>query len=302
MSRSRVGDAAQRALVGRSPAIAHVREHVGRAAASRIPVLVTGEQGAGKSVVARLIHDLSKRAAGPFVTVRCTGADPDALERELFGGGEGAGAGALEEARGGTVVLKDATALPIALRARLARAATSGALNAAGHDADPIDVRFVLVARTLRSESDTYVMENLIGCFNAAVIDVPPLRERRSDIPQLVQNLRRNLAAASGLELAPLPTEELLPLLGREWPGNVRELEQWVERHALGTTTMPAHAESDALRGVELGSSQATLEQLERAYIMHVLALESGHQSRTAARLGIDRRTLYRKLKHYRSE
>jgi DNA-binding NtrC family response regulator len=303
MLRARVGDVAQRALVGRSPAIAHVREHVGRAASSRVPVLVTGEPGAGKRVVARLIHDLSERTAGPFVTVPCAGADPDALERELFGGGEGARARALDEARGGTVVLQDATALPIALRARLARAAATGALNdAVGSDADPTDARIVLVARTLRSESDAQAMESLIGAFNAAVIDVPPLRERRSDIPQLVQHFRRNLAAASGLELAPLAPEELLPLLGREWPGNVRELEQWVERHALGTTAGPAQAEGDALRGVELGSSQATLEQLERAYIMHVLALESGHQSRTAARLGIDRRTLYRKLKQYRSE
>jgi DNA-binding NtrC family response regulator len=94
----------------------------------------------------------------------------------------------------------------------------------------------------------------------------------------------------------------MLPLLGREWPGNVRELEHWVERQALGTRTATPRVEPDGLRGVELGHSHATLEQLERAYIMHVLALESGHQSRTATRLGIDRRTLYRKLKQYRSE
>lgn len=303
MLRARVGDAAQRALVGRSPALAQVRELVGRAAASRLPVLVTGEEGVGKSVVARLIHDLSQRAARAFVTVRCAGADTDALERELFGGGRGTPrAGALEEARGGTVVLEDATALPATLRVRLARAAISrSVLPVDGRDAVPIDARLVLVARTTGSASHTSSIEGLIGCFNAAVVDVPPLRERRSDIPQLVQHFRQNLSSSSGLAFATLSPEELLPLLGREWPGNVRELEHWVERHALGTTGAPVRAEADALRGVDLGSSQATLEQLERAYIMHVLALESGHQSRTAVRLGIDRRTLYRKLKQYRS-
>lgn len=304
MLRARVGDAAQRALVGRSPAMTQVRELVGRAAATRLPVLVTGEPGAGKDVVARLIHDLSERAARPFVTVRCTGVDANALERQLFGSDSGAlRAGALEDARGGTVVVEDATALPVALRAQLARAATSRVVRrVGGHDAIPIDARLVLVARAGRSESDMASIESLIGCFNAAVVDVPPLRERRSDIPQLVQHFRQGLTSASGLELAPLSQEELLPLLAREWPANVRELEHWVERHALGTITPPVRAESDGLRGVDLGASQATLEQLERAYIMHVLALESGHQSRTAARLGIDRRTLYRKLKQYRAE
>ena len=304
MLRARVGDAARRALVGRSPAIAQVRELVGRAASSRAPVLVTGEAGVGKDVVARMIHDLSERAARPFITVRCAAADGNTLERELFGDdSRRLRAGAFEEARGGTVVLEDATALPVALRARLARAAASRALESAGgHATSSIDARLVLVARDNRSAADAESIEHLRACFNAIIIDVPPLRERRSDIPQLVQHFRQRLAGDAGCEPAPLPAEETLPLLGREWPGNVRELEHWVERQALGTRTATPRAEPDGLRGVELGHSHATLEQLERAYIMHVLALESGHQSRTATRLGIDRRTLYRKLKQYRSE
>ena len=304
MLRARVGDAAQRALVGRSAAMAQVRELVGRAAASRLPVLVTGEPGVGKDVVARLVHDLSERAARPFVTVPCAALDTLALERELFGGSESVPrAGALERARGGTVVLEDATSLPAAVRARLARTALARSVRRVdGEEVASFDARLVLVARTSRTEPHMASVESLIACFNAAVIDVPPLRERRSDIPQLVQHFRQNLATASGLELSALSPEELLPLLGREWPDNVRELEHWVERHALGTATGSVQPESDALRGVELGASQATLEQLERAYIMHVLALESGHQSRTAVRLGIDRRTLYRKLKQYRAK
>ena len=307
MLRARVGDAAQHALIGRSTAIARVRELVGRAAASRVPVLVTGEAGTGKDIVARLVHDLSERASRPLVTVSCTDADASTLEVELFGRTNGDGvtsrAGLLEEARGGTIVLEDAPALPAALRGQLARAAASRtSRRVGGREPVPVDVRLVLVARESGSVSDAASIEDLLTRFNAILVDVPPLRDRRSDIPQLAQHFRQRVAAAYGLELAPLSPDELLPLLGREWTGNVRELEHWVERQALMARGEPSSAESDVLRSVELGSSQATLEQLERAYIMHVLALESGHQSRTALRLGIDRRTLYRKLKQYRSE
>jgi DNA-binding NtrC family response regulator len=306
MLRARLGDVARHALVGRSPAISRVRELIGRAAASPAPVLVIGEAGAGKDVVARLLHDLTERAARPLVTVCCAGADTNSLEYELFGRVSGDDAqpraGLLEEARGGTVVLENATALPVALRAQLARAVASRASRRVGGDDEiPVDARLVLVARASASESDAASIEDLLTRFNALVVDVPPLRERRSDIPLLVQHFRKRVAVAYGLELAPLSPEETLALLSREWTGNVRELEHWVERHALTARADPQGKETGALRGVELGSSQATLEQLERAYILHVLALESGHQSRTAARLGIDRRTLYRKLKQYRS-
>jgi DNA-binding NtrC family response regulator len=117
-----------------------------------------------------------------------------------------------------------------------------------------------------------------------------------------VQHFRRRLALEQGLELSPLPPDVMLPLLAGEWLGNVRELEHWVERSALTMRSEQPGTDGATLRGVDLGSSQATLEQLERAYILHVLALESGHQSRTALRLGIDRRTLYRKLRQYRDE
>jgi two-component system, NtrC family, response regulator HydG len=300
--RARVSDAAQRALVGRSPAINRVRELVGRAASVRAPVLVTGESGTGKDVVAQLVHDLSERAARPLVSVRCAGADPELLERELFGRAAGEGArdraGLLEEARGGSIVLDDAQALPTALRAQLARASASRtSRRVGGLEPITVDVRLLLVTRESGGESGAVAIEDLRAHFNAILIDVPPLRERRSDIPQLVQHFRQRLTAEHGFDLPPLSPDEMLSLTAREWTGNVRELEHWVERQAL-----VARAEPGVLPGVDLASSQVTLEQLERAYIMHVLALESGHQSRTAQRLGIDRRTLYRKLKHYRSE
>jgi DNA-binding NtrC family response regulator len=311
MLRARVGDAADQALVGRSSAMSRVRELVGRAAGSRAPVLITGEAGTGKDAVARLVHDLSPRASRPCVTVRCGDADPRALELELFGhvatDREPARAGLLEEARGGTVVLDDASAMPAALRAQLARAtATRTTCRIGGSASLPADVRLILTSRTGTDGNSGTSHDDLLARFNAMPIILPPLRERRSDIPQLVQHFRRRFAAEQGIELAALSPDEMLPLLGHDWAGNVRELEHWVERTALASSAdhpKRGSERSDAgLAGLDLGTARATLEQLERAYILHVLAQESGHQSRAAVRLGIDRRTLYRKLKQYRSE
>ncbi len=297
MLRARAGEASQQALVGRSAGMARVRELIGRAAGSRMPVLIAGEAGTGKDVVARLVHDLSERASRPFATVQCGTTDQESLAKELFGtAGQGySRAGLLERARGGTVVLEDASALSQALRAQISRVGLTRMTQRVGGDESlPADVRLILVVRTGTAE------EELLNVFNAMLIEVPPLRERRSDIPQLVHHFRRRLAAEQGSELRPMSADDMLPLIGREWTGNVRELEHWVERAALASRA--EQAQGAHLAGIEFGDAPATLEQLERAYIYHILSRENGHQSRTAERLGIDRRTLYRKLKQYRLE
>jgi DNA-binding NtrC family response regulator len=327
MLRARLGETSQQALVGRSAGMAHVRELIGRAAGSRMPVVIAGEAGTGKDVVARLVHDLSERASRPFATVRCSETDPESLARELFGTTERghARAGLLERVRGGTVVLEDASALSSTLRTKLSRVGLTRLTQRVGSDdALPADVRLILVVRTgggaeevqiprraplarddratsLAGSEGGGVVDELLHTFNAMLIDVPPLRERRSDIPQLVHHFRRRLAAEEGIDPRPMSADDMLPLLGREWTGNVRELEHWVERATLVSRAERAHGGAQ-LAGVEFGDAAATLEQLERAIILHVLAREGGHQSRTAERLGIDRRTLYRKLKQYRAE
>jgi DNA-binding NtrC family response regulator len=326
MLRARLGEASQQALVGRSAGMAHVRELIGRAAGSRMPVVIAGEAGTGKDVVARLVHDLSERASRPYATVQCGDVDQDALARELFGTTEGGSsrAGLLERVRGGTVVLQNASSLSPSLRAQLSRVGlTRLTQRVGGADALPADVRLILVVRTGVAEmqiprlaalarDDSRVaaltrdarggpVDELLHVFNAMLIDLQPLRDRRSDIPQLVHHFRRRIALEQGITLPPLAADEMLPLLGREWTGNVRELEHWVERATLVSRAEQAQGGAQ-LAGIEFGDAQVTLEQLERAYILHVLARESGHQSRTAERLGIDRRTLYRKLKQYRLE
>ena len=301
--RARVGDEARRALVGQSPAMTLVRELVGRAAGSRRMVLVTGEAGAGKSTVARLVHELSDRAARPFVVARCEGVDAASLEAELFGVER---EGLLETARGGTLVLDEAGTLPRGLWTRV-----SGAIGERTVHRDDlsfgaaVDVRLVLTVRTSAHDAGPHA-GGLLDDRHMLPINLPPLRERRRDIPLLVQHFRERAAQGRGTPPA-IGSETMTPLLAHEWPGNVRELEHWVERIGLAANGKESTAPRRAVVGpgaefASIDEARLTLDALERRYILHVLAQESGHQSRAADRLGIDRRTLYRKLKEYRDD
>ena len=301
--RSRLGEEARQTLVGSSPGVCLVRELLGRAAASRRIVLVMGEAGTGKSTVARMIHDLSERAARPFVIARCEGADADALERELFGGDRG---GLLETARGGTLVLDEARALPRPLYARLAAMLAERIVRRAGAPADAhaVDIRLVLTARTSADEPSLDA-GSLLGDRNVLPIVLPPLRERRRDIPVLVQHFRARIAHGRGAPLSLVGPATMTPLLAHHWPGNVRELEHWVERIALADadgTTFRGAVVAPGADFAQFDAARLTLGALERKFILHVLAQEGGHQSRAADRLGIDRRTLYRKLREYRAD
>ena len=295
--RARLGEETQQALVGRSETMRRVRELVGRAAATRQTVLVTGESGTGKDVVARLLHELSDRVGRPFVVVRCTESSAAALEAELFGVDRG---GLLEGARGGTLVLDDVVSLPDQLRQRLARLLVERVVHREGaDDAVQVDVRLVLTARSGAMEVEQ--VSTLFGERNVLPIALPPLRERRMDIPLLVQHFRARIERETGMELSAVTPQMMAPLLGHEWPGNVRELETWVERLAYSASAAPALAPvGPSADFARLDAARVTLEELERRYVLHVYELERGHQRRCAERLGIDRRTLYRKLKEYR--
>ncbi len=302
--RARVQAAAPESLVGRSPSMTQVHDLVGRAAASRVPVLITGEPGTGKDVVARLVHDLSDRAGRPFITVRCQGTDAATLHEELFGRSRG---GLFETARGGTVVLDEVRSVSPALRARIATVMTERVvIRDDGEATVPIDARVVLTARTDPSGPPLGGLDHVLGDHPFLAIALPPLRERRSDIPLLVRHFRARAAGDTGVPLPALPAETMSSLMGHQWPGNVRELEHWVERIAFAASG--ESRERPASRGgpggelAHLDAAHLTLEALERKYILHVLTQERGHQSRAADRLGIDRRTLYRKLKEYRDE
>jgi len=308
--RSRMADGIASSLIGRSASMVQVRELVGRAASSQRTVLVTGEAGVGKDMVARLIHDLSDRAARPYLVVRCSDTSAESLEQELFGIARTSASlgriGLLETARGGTVVLDDCTALTPSLRVRVAQAIIHRAApRLGGEDAMSLDVRFLLMARdTDAGAASPFRAEQLLAGVSVDHIVVPPLRERRSDIPLLVQHFRARLGVDDRQDDNASATQSVMTMMAQQWPGNVRELEHRVEREAYGVSSAPASQDdsgTSASFAVPLAAPW-TLEQLERRYIEHVLALFDGNQSRAAERLGIDRRTLYRKLKDYRDE
>ncbi|MEO5814937.1 MAG: sigma 54-interacting transcriptional regulator [Gemmatimonadaceae bacterium] len=308
--RSRMVEGVAASLIGRSGPMQHVRELIGRAAASQRTVLVTGEAGVGKDTVARLIHDLSDRAARPYLLVRCSEASAESLEQELFGIARSpmslGRVGLLETARGGTVVLDDCTSLTASLRTRVAQAIINRAAPRLGGD-DPmsLDVRFVLMARDSEAALGSSVRpELLLAGVSVDRIVVPPLRERRSDIPLLVQHFRARLAVENQQDESPVPANSIMTLMAQQWPGNVRELEHRVERdvYGVGEALPVATSQGPSTSFAVPLAAPWTLEQLERRYIEHVLAQVEGNQSRAAERLGIDRRTLYRKLKDYRDE
>ena len=309
--RTRAGEGVASQLIGRSTQISQLRELIGRAAASQRTVLVSGEAGVGKDLVARLIHDLSERATRPYVLVRCTESNADALEEELFGVERTAEAsgrtGLLETARGGTVVFDECTALSHGVRSRLARAILErGAMRLGGSELVSLDVRYVLMTRDVAVPGHVDAATGALpGGISVDPIVVPPLRERRSDIPLLVQHFRAQLAAEPGFVPAAPSANSMMSLLGQQWPGNVRELRHRVERDALGASETPSHPAASQVAPGKFRIPAAapwTLEQLQQRYIEHVLGQEHGNQSKAAERLGIDRRTLYRKLKEYRGE
>ena len=306
--RARSADSVSSTLIGRSNAVRQLRELIGRAAASQRAVLITGEAGVGKDVVARLIHDLSDRASRPFIRVQCSSIHPDLLEAELFGAARRPNAmkqaGVLEMARGGTVVLDEYVALPAALRARIGQAMIQRAAQRIGEDEPaPFEARLMLVACDARTHGAAGEESEIEGLSVLPII-VPPLRERRSDIPLLVQHFRARLADERAVAWQALAPDTVMSLMAQDWPGNIRELEAWVDTAAAGTANdaHPAPRLQPAA-GLSIPSSAPwTLDQLERRYIVHILAQEKGNQSRAAERLGIDRRTLYRKLKEYRDD
>jgi two-component system, NtrC family, response regulator AtoC len=301
-------------LVGRSPEMVAIYKLVARLAPLDTTVLVHGETGTGKEVVARAIHQASPRAARALVVVDCT-ALPEALfESELFGHERGAFTGAatsrrglLEIADGSTCFLDEVGELPRALQAKLLRVLQERVIRrVGGNEPIPVDVRIIAATnRDLKKlVEDGAVREDLYYRLNVAPIAVPPLRERRSDIPLLAQHFLEKYARAAGRSTTGF-ARETLAVLGRHgWPGNVRELEHAVER-AVALSSAPLILPDDLPADVR-GPGEATgpvapparltLEELKHWYVARVLDDVGGNKARAAEQLGIDRRTLYRIL------
>ena len=306
-------------LVGQSHQMVEIYKLIARMAALDTTVLIEGETGTGKELVARAIHGASARAARPFVVVDCAALPETLFESELFGHERGAFTGAfaarrglLETSAGGTCFLDEIGELTAPLQAKLLRTLQERSIRrVGGNDAIPVDVRVIAATnRDLRRlVADGGFRDDLYYRLNVVTITVPPLRERASDIPLLAQHFLEMFARRSSRPVRSLAPEAVALLAGYRWPGNVRELEHVIERatalsasETLLPDDFPAHLREERDRAPRLPADGMTLEDVKRWYVNKVLEESGGNKLRAAELLGIDRRTLYRILERQATE
>jgi DNA-binding NtrC family response regulator len=307
----RVAREAPPGLIGRTAEMLEVYKQIALAADAMAPVLVIGESGTGKELVAKAIHTHGRRASRPFVAVNCGAITETLLESELFGHTRGSFTGAVsdakglfEQAQGGTVFLDEIGETSAALQVKLLRALEEGEIRPVGASRTvKIDVRVVAATNVEleRAVTEGRFRRDLYYRLSVVVIRVPPLRDRRADIPLLVDEFLRNACARTGRErrLSPAALERLV---NHTWPGNVRELENTIERLVLfspGTAIdvgdlPPSMAGETVTIEERLFTDLPTLEEIERRYLLHVLQSVGGNRTKAAEVMGIDRRTLYR--------
>lgn len=316
-------------IVGQSPAIRRVLEHIEKVAATpRSTALITGESGVGKELVARAVHDLSARSSGPFVPLNCAALAEGLLEAELFGyepgaftGGDPKGRdGLIAAAKGGTLFLDELGELDHGIQAKLLRVLQEKSYRRVGGTLDlTMDAR--IVASTNRDlmemvEAGTF-REDLFYRLNVFSMVVPPLRERSGDVTTLATHFLAQFTEELGRPYTGLSDGAMAMLQGHPWPGNVRELRNVIERAAimtpggevaasaivLGARPGPASSAIDASSGPWspeiLGEAELSLEQMEAAFIRRALDVTKGNKGRAARALGIHRSTLYKKLETY---
>jgi len=305
------------AIIGASSRIEALRRIIRSIGPRRVDVLITGETGAGKELVARTLHQSSDRAAGPFVAINC-GALPESLiESELFGHEAGAFTGAqrrrigrFEFANGGTVFLDEIESMPLDLQVRLLRVLQERTIERVGSNLPvPVDVRIVAATKDdLRDRARRGgFREDLYYRLAVAPIAIPALRERSDDIPVLFEHFRHRYAARHAVDVGPLDPALLTRLRAHRWPGNVRELQHAAERAVIGLD--PLMDEGVAVDGVAVGGAavevgdhaglSAQVERFEKAAIEATLSEAGGSVTDAHQRLGIGRKTLYEKMQRH---
>ena len=301
-------------LIGTSPPMQHVYDLIERVAPTDTTVLVTGETGTGKEVVAQTIHALSRRARAPFVPINCGAVAPTLIESELFGhergsftGAERAHKGGFERAHGGTLFLDEITAMPLELQVKLLRTLEMNAVRRVGGDGElEIDVRVVAATNVdpQKAVQQGKLREDLLYRLLIFPIHLPPLRDRRGDIPLLAQHMVNTLNAKgeTNKHISPAAFDRLQAY---SWPGNVRQLKHVLERayilarDEIGVTCIQRGDSPPPRTGsasVEVGSSIA---EMEKRLILATLEHTAGDKKQTAKLLGISLKTLYNRLNAY---
>jgi DNA-binding NtrC family response regulator len=298
-------------LVGHSSAIAQLSQTLQRVAAVNSTVLLQGESGTGKELVARALHAMSPRSQGPFVPVNCAAMSPELIERELFGHAKGAFTGATKArdglfyyAQGGTLFLDEVAELPLPLQATLLRTLEDLKIRPLGSEQLlPVDVR--IIAATNRSLQEEVAAgrfrKDLYYRLQVVEITLPPLRDHKEDIPDLVQHFMTQLAPILGATPLEITPPEMAYLLQYDWPGNARELRNLIERSLiLGSLNVSALYSMDKPRASAAGTRSASpattdLHTLEKQHIRAILDSVQGDKTQAAQLLGISRRTLERR-------
>jgi DNA-binding NtrC family response regulator len=304
-------------LVGASAGIRKLVGMIRRVAPSDVPVLIEGETGSGKELVARGIHDASDRRDRPFVVVNCGAISPELVESELFGHEKGAFTGATSQRKGafelahnGTIFLDEIGELPFPLQPKLLRALEQKEIKrVGGNDTLPADVRILAATlRNLREEiARKAFREDLYFRIGAITVPVPPLRDHREDVPAIARHFLAGMERRYGRPVPRLAPDALDALISHHWPGNVRELRNAVQRAVvMGEGPELAAADFSFLREDAPAASDPVVaaglsrwEQAERTNILAELARQEGNKTRTARELGIAKSTLFEKLKKY---
>jgi DNA-binding NtrC family response regulator len=318
-------------VIGKSEPMVRLSELVERVAPTDASVFITGESGTGKELIAHAVHKQSRRADGPFIAVNCA-AFPDALlESELFGHEKGAFTGAddarrglMEAASGGTFFLDEVSEMPLELQAKLLRVLQERRVRRVGGEEEiPIDIRVIAATNRDPDEmvGDGVLRHDLFFRLNVVPLRVPPLRDRRDDIPRLALHFLRHFAEQydrAGSEPLRLSSESMNALLRHSWPGNVRELQNLMERAVSlsapgeeisigdldgeipvgGTMRGEAYQVADIAKPFHQAKEEA-IETFERAYLKAILTEYDGNISQAAREAGIDRKTIHRLLNKY---
>ncbi len=306
-------------LIGESPAMRRVMAAVEQVARTDAAVVITGESGSGKEVVARTVHDLSGRRDGPYVAVNCAALPENLMESELFGHERGAFTGAdrrregcFELAKGGTLLLDEITEMKVELQAKLLRVLEEQKLRRVGGTCEvPLDVRVVAASNRELGAAirDNKLREDLYYRLNVFAIEVPPLRKRAEDIPLLVEHFLREFVQSGERRLDGADNDCLEVLKGFSWPGNVRQLRNVIHRATvvakgplITVADLPAEVSRTPARtpSFELRPG-VSLEEVEHELILRTLEAVNGNKVRAAEILGISLKTLYNRLEKYRA-
>ena len=302
-------------IVGRSQVMADVLQRIERIAASDANVLIEGESGTGKGLIAQAVHQQSGRAAGPFLVINCSGFQDQLLESELFGHEKGAFTGAssvkqglFEVAEHGTLFMDEVAEMSPAMQAKLLQVLDSRELRRVGGTrVHRVDVRIIAATNKelSREVRDGRFREDLYYRLNVVGVTLPPLRARKEDIPLLIEHFLQRLQG-SGKQPKTITPEALRLLQGYAWPGNVRELANAVERlliltpgEAVGREDLPPNLRSAAEAGPGHPGGPLSLSEMERLHIARVLTETKGKKMQAARLLGIDLKTLNQKIKRY---